>query len=249
MFVTYVLLTMSSFFSKAMMTYNKNNYSKDCLTDIILAAENGFEPALYLLLSEIFLDCRCDPQDKLYSEKELYQMIDEVNNGNGGTGILHYILSNKENACNGAAQNLFRKSMEKGFILGKVQFARLMFQTSCFAIALKHYLELFDHPHYKFLSEIIRSHIFNDISLCYYRQTDYESFWKYNKQSRKLTLGVAFNNAANAYMRGEGKPTNVTKALNLYKEALKNNYSANGYVEKQIATCSSWLNKCNVSVF
>lgn len=231
---------MSSLFSKAMLTYNKSNYTKECLTDIVLAAENGFEPALHLLLSDIFVHCRCNEQDKLYTEKELYQMLKKLEGY--GYGILYYILSNKENECGGAAQNLYRQSMEHGFILGKIQFARYMFQQSNFSLATRHYLEVFEHKHYKLLSNDIQSHVLNDLSLCYYKEKDYESFWKYNKKARTLNMGVAMNNAANAYMRGYGKDVNIKKALRLYKEALSCGYSADGYVEKQIETCNSLIN-------
>lgn len=244
-------------FALAMQTYNKDNYAKkakisfevgDCFYNILISAESGFEPAINLLLTDIFTSSAFTQ----YDQEMLNEMIEisadmdgNVGGSVGGSGILYYLLGDLQQDCPGAMQNYYRKSMEKGFVLGKFQFARLMYNVQKnYSTALRHYVELLDHPQFKMISNYIQSQIYNDISLCYWREYDYVSFWKYNKKSRELKLGVAMNNAANAYLRGEGRCINIKKALKLYEAALVNGYDSKENVEwvnSQIEKCKNMI--------
>ena len=233
-------------FSLAMRTYNKQNYytglltteEAECINNIIISAESGFEPAINLLLNDIFITL--DEEAYTFSEKKLENMLEQCESN---SGVIHYILGNihSEKDCDGVKQNHYRKSMNSGFVLGKVGFSRFMFGKKKYAIALRYFLETLDHTQYNLLSNEIKSQIVNDISLCNYKLKDYDNFWKYNKKARKFGLAVSMNNAANAYMRGDGKQKNYKKALKLYKRSLEKGYDLQGWVTSQIEKCNKML--------
>ena len=230
-----------------MKTYNKDNYYKsgqistesaECINDIIMSADGGFQPAISLLLSDIFTTLE---RKYTFSENKLEAMLEKTETK---SGIIYYVLGTIQNQkdCDGVQQNFFRKSMNSGFILGNVGFAKFMYSKKKYATSLKHFLETLDHPQYNLLSHDVKSQIINDISLCNYNLKDYDNFWKYNKKARELKLGVAMNNAANAYMRGDGKKVNHKKALKLYKDSLEHGYDQIHYATSQIKKCNESIN-------
>jgi hypothetical protein len=216
-------------FSKDKESCDTMNQYVHCFNYLLLSADGGYEPAIKVVLRDVLTDDYI-PQ---ISKRVLLEMIEKQHEKqqnekqrNGGMVIYSLLGDLEEDNCVMQRQ-YYRKSMEKGFILGKYKFARLMYSKNLYSLALKYYKELLEDPHYEWLHFKIKGHILNDISLCHYYNKNYKSFLKYNDKARILLFGlhcesllaIILNNAANAHFRGNGTEENVQKALDLYKEA------------------------------
>lgn len=215
---------------------------QSCIKDIIMAADLGFEPAVILLINDIFTNVGFLND---LNESDIDSMLQETLSYNQDAGGVLYFLLGRYQSLDGVKQNYFRKSMDKGFILGNIYFARLMYTLKKYSTALTHFHNIFEHKQSKFLSNDMLSCIYNDISLCHFYLDGEESknlFWKYNNMARKLFLGVAMNNAANCYRNGDmGVEKNLNKAIKLYKKSLIYGYDNTAWALLQIDTCEKML--------
>ena len=120
------------------------------------------------------------------------------------------------------ARSYYRKSMEKGFIYGMIQYATIMYTKKYYSTSLTYYEQILIHPQWKYLNSDLRGYVYNDMSLCYYYSVQFvknlprlnieggnnelkdahDNFWKYNTLAIKEGVIISINNAANVLFRG-----------------------------------------------
>lgn len=108
---------------------------------LLAAAEIGYEPGINLMMKDIITD----PLTRIrLSEKILNNLKDHIS-VNRVTGFVCFFLGelqDYEDTPKGVIQNWYRKSMECGFILGKIRFAEIQYKGGFYSVALRHFLEI-----------------------------------------------------------------------------------------------------------
>jgi hypothetical protein len=161
------------------------------------------------------------------------------------------------------ARSYYRKSMEKGFIYGMIQYATIMYSKKYYNTSLTYYEQILTHPQWKYLNSSLRGYVYNDMSLCYYYSVPFvknlprlnnecnevkdshDNFWKYNTLAIKEGIIIAINNAANVLFKGTiFDKENILMAEIMYNlaklkmiESDQRDWSDNiDYINKQLKT-------------